>query len=89
MLPIYQIETFLHQRPLSKCTIMDRIDMVSNPVRVTEIQTPKGWPLVPLRAAYARGAAAHLYAEIGRVIDYSFSYFLPGYFHFHVVRRVG
>jgi GntR family transcriptional regulator len=32
---------------------------------------------------------ALLYTEIGRVIDYSFSYFLPGYFRFHVVRRVG
>ncbi len=25
----------------------------------------------------------------GKVLDYSFSYFIPGYFHFHVVRRVG
>jgi GntR family transcriptional regulator len=25
----------------------------------------------------------------GRIIDSSFSYFLPGYFHFHIVRRVG
>jgi GntR family transcriptional regulator len=32
---------------------------------------------------------AYLYANNGRVVDYSFSYFLPGYFHFHVVRRVG
>ncbi len=32
---------------------------------------------------------AYLYATDGSVIDYSFSYFLPGYFHFHVVRRVG
>jgi GntR family transcriptional regulator len=32
---------------------------------------------------------ASLYAKDGRVVDYSFSYFLPGYFHFHVVRRVG
>lgn len=32
---------------------------------------------------------ALLYAEDGRVVDYSFSYFLPGYFRFHVVRRVG
>jgi GntR family transcriptional regulator len=32
---------------------------------------------------------AYLYAEGGRVVDYSFSYFLPGYFRFHVVRRVG
>ena len=32
---------------------------------------------------------ATLYSENGRVIDYSISYFLPGYFRFHVVRRVG
>jgi GntR family transcriptional regulator len=35
----------------------------------------------------------HLYAQLfdgsGKVVDYSLSYFIPGYFHFHVVRRVG
>jgi len=30
-----------------------------------------------------------LYSTADRVVDYSFSYFLPGYFRFHVVRRVG
>jgi len=32
--------------------------------------------------------SALLYAENGRVIDYSLSYFLPGYFRFHVIRRI-
>ena len=32
---------------------------------------------------------ARLYNSDGRVIDFSRSYFLPGYFRFHVVRRVG
>jgi GntR family transcriptional regulator len=32
---------------------------------------------------------AYLYTSPGRVLDYSFSYFLPGCFRFHVVRRVG
>lgn len=32
---------------------------------------------------------AYLYSLDGRVVDYSHSYFLPGYFHFHVVRKVG
>jgi GntR family transcriptional regulator len=32
---------------------------------------------------------ALLYSEEGRVVDYSMSYFLPGIFRFHVVRRVG
>ena len=32
---------------------------------------------------------AFLYTSSGRIVDYSFSYFLPGYFRFHVVRRIG
>lgn len=32
---------------------------------------------------------AYLYSTNGRVVDFSFSYFLPGYFNFHVIRRVG
>jgi GntR family transcriptional regulator len=32
---------------------------------------------------------AYLYDSAGRVIDHSYSYFLPGYFRFHVVRSVG
>jgi len=32
---------------------------------------------------------ALLFTEAGQPVDYSFSYFLPGYFKFHVVRRVG
>lgn len=32
--------------------------------------------------------AAQLYSEDSRVVAYSISYFLPGFFRFHVVRRV-
>lgn len=32
---------------------------------------------------------SQLYNASGRVVDYSSSHFIPGYFHFHVVRRVG
>lgn len=32
---------------------------------------------------------AYLYSTSGQVVDYSYSYFLPGYFNFHVIRRVG
>ena len=35
----------------------------------------------------------HFYSQLfsaeGKVVDYSLSYFIPGYFHFHVVRRLG
>jgi len=32
---------------------------------------------------------ALLYTNEGNPVDYSFSYFLPGYFKFHVVRKIG
>jgi GntR family transcriptional regulator len=32
---------------------------------------------------------AYLYSTNGRVVDYSYSYFLPGYFIFHINRRIG
>ena len=32
---------------------------------------------------------SQLFDNSGKVVDYSLSYFIPGYFHFHVVRRVG
>ena len=32
---------------------------------------------------------SQLYDSKGHVVDYSESYFIPGYFHFHVNRRVG
>ncbi len=32
---------------------------------------------------------AHLFSNDGKIVDYSYSYFLPGYFRFHVMRRVG
>lgn len=33
--------------------------------------------------------SASLYTDAGEVIDQSSSYFLPGYFRFHIIRRVG
>ena len=32
---------------------------------------------------------SQLFSAEGKIVDYSLSYFIPGYFHFHVVRRVG
>jgi GntR family transcriptional regulator len=32
---------------------------------------------------------AQLYDSKGKVLDHSLSYFIPGYFHFHVNRRIG
>jgi GntR family transcriptional regulator len=33
--------------------------------------------------------SANLFTASGKVVDFSYSYFLPGYFKFHIVRRVG
>lgn len=49
---------------------------------------------IPRALNIQRGTAliqfeAILYTDDGSPIDYSLSYFLPGYFKFHVVRRVG
>jgi GntR family transcriptional regulator len=41
----------------------------------------RGAPLLKLEA--------QLYAQDGRVVDYSISHFIHGYFRFHVVRRIG
>ena len=46
-----------------------------------KLRLEKGEPLHKLEA--------QLYTRDGRVIDYSTSYFVPGFFHFHVIRRVG
>jgi GntR family transcriptional regulator len=32
---------------------------------------------------------SQLFDSKGHIVDYSSSYFIPGYFHFHVNRRVG
>ncbi len=45
------------------------------------LHIPRGAPLLCLEA--------QLCARDGRVIDFSTSYFVPGHFRFHVVRRIG
>ena len=60
----------------------------------TEINATTASPAVARAMGIQRGDVllyfnADLYAGDGRVVDHSHSYFLPGYFRFHVVRRVG
>ncbi len=44
------------------------------------LRIPKGAPLMEL--------VAQLFATDGQIVDYSISHFFPGYFRFHVVRRI-
>lgn len=60
----------------------------------TEVNAVTASPEVARALGIQRGDVllrfiAFLYSTDGRVVDYSYSYFLPGYFRFHVVRRVG
>jgi GntR family transcriptional regulator len=31
---------------------------------------------------------SQVYADGGKIVDYTVSYFIPGYFNFHVVRKI-
>ena len=53
----------------------------ANKAIARELRLQPGEPLHKLEA--------QLFTRDGRVVDYSQSYFVPGYFHFHVIRRVG
>jgi len=60
----------------------------------TEIQAVGATPEIGHRLEIQRDDVlllfeAYLYMIGGRVIDHSLSYFLPGYFKFHVIRSVG
>ncbi len=60
----------------------------------TEISAETASPEIARLLGIQRGAVllrftADLYSSDGRPIDHSISFFLPGYFRFHVVRRLG
>jgi GntR family transcriptional regulator len=59
----------------------------------TEINAVTATSTVARKLCIQRGdvllcLVGYLYSGDGDVVDYSFSYFLPGYFRFHVLRRV-
>jgi GntR family transcriptional regulator len=59
----------------------------------TELIAEAAGPALAHALRAARGAplmklAAQLYATDGQVVDYSISFFVPGSFRFHVVRRI-
>src|SRR3990172_401557 len=60
----------------------------------TEITAASAAPEIARHLSIQRGDVllrfeAGLYGRDGRVIDHSLSYFLPGIFRFHVLRRIG
>ena len=60
----------------------------------TDIQAVAATPEIAKKLEIQRGDVlllfvARLYSDTGEIVDFSHSYFLPGYFRFHVVRSVG
>lgn len=60
----------------------------------TDIQAVAASPEIAKKLEIQRGDVllmfvARLYSDSGEIVDFSYSYFLPGYFRFHVVRSVG
>ena len=53
----------------------------ANTTLARKLKIKRGEPLQKLHA--------QLYTRDGCIIDFSSSYLVPGYFHFHVIRRVG
>ena len=59
----------------------------------TDVQAVAAEPHIARKMQLQRGDVlllftARLYSNAGEIVDYSLSYFLPGYFRFHVVRNV-
>ena len=77
-------------------SVLDLFQSRGSPVLIssrTEINAVTATPGVARNLCIQRGdvmlsLVGYLYGEDGAVVDYSFSYFLPGYFRFHVLRRV-
>lgn len=69
---------------------IDQIDPTTSRTEISAVSAPAE---VAKALGIQRGDVvlcftATLYTNNGRVVDYSHSYYLPGYFKFHVVRRV-
>lgn len=76
------LDLFLQRRepPLSHSRTEIHI-AVADTALARQLHLKRGTPLHQL--------VAQLFARDGRIVDYSISYFVPGYFSFHVIRRVG
>ena len=74
--------------------LLTKRDDITLDISRCEISAVTATPEIARSMAIQRGDVllcfkAYLYDLSGKVLDYSFSYFLPGHFRFHVVRRIG
>jgi GntR family transcriptional regulator len=76
------LDLFLHRGwPALAYSRTDLVAEAADAELARRLHVQRGAPLLRLDA--------QLYAQDGRVVDYSTSYFVPGYFRLHVVRRIG
>jgi len=77
-------------------SVVDYIKMLGEPILSSsrcEITAVSATPDIARMMEIQRGDVllkfvSYLYSDKGEVVDYSFSYFLPGYFRFHVIRKL-
>lgn len=77
-------------------SVLDFIQKRGSPTLLksyTDIQATAAPAEIAKRLEIQRGDVllkftARLYSDEGKIVDFSLSYFLPGYFRFHVVRKV-
>lgn len=75
------LDFLLRESPVRLTLSRTEITAVSAPAEIArQFKIQRGDVLLQLEA--------YLYTEEGRAVDHSHSYFLPGIFRFHVVRRV-
>jgi GntR family transcriptional regulator len=76
------LDLFLRkERPALSHSRTDIIPETADELVARQLRLKPGDTLLKLEAL--------LFAQDGNPVDYSISYFVPGYFHFHVVRRIG
>ena len=76
------LDLFLHRRnPSLSHSRTDIVPVAADDDLSRQLKVKVGDTLLKLEA--------RLFTRDGQVVDYSLSYFVPGYFHFHVVRRIG
>jgi GntR family transcriptional regulator len=92
-------EEILHPEELTSKfngSVLDYLIQRGDPLTVsrTEVTASNASSAVAKKLEIQRGDvllhfAAKLFTASGKVVDYSHSYFVPGYFKFHIVRKVG
>lgn len=91
IIPLKKIQQEFNGSVLDILVEKSRISLSNSRTEINAVAAP---PEIAKALGIQRGDVmlffeAILYSAEGRAVDYSYSYYLPGYFKFHVIRRVG